>query len=182
MPQGWALTRQAQWAAGMAKLREGSEAALASRVGAVAPVLPRAARRSRWGDGPARGRATPAGRGAGCHGPHGRALLRGRTLPAHGGVAPGSIAHGPGRSRGPYAPCPRRRPPARRRNAGTARHREPDRLWQQQGKRDELEVAGNIYGWFTEGFDTADLQEAKVLLADLEGSLTVMCDVNGPLS
>jgi hypothetical protein len=26
-----------------------------------------------------------------------------------------------------------------------------------------------IYGWFTEGFDTADLQEAKVLLDELEG-------------
>jgi hypothetical protein len=30
VPQGWALTRQEQWAAGMAKVREGSEAALAS--------------------------------------------------------------------------------------------------------------------------------------------------------
>ena len=26
-----------------------------------------------------------------------------------------------------------------------------------------------VYGWFTEGFDTADLQDAKVLLADLDG-------------
>ena len=36
------------------------------------------------------------------------------------------------------------------------------RLWQQQGKRDEArELLAPIYGWFTEGFDTADLQEAK---------------------
>ena len=42
------------------------------------------------------------------------------------------------------------------------------RLWQQQGKRDEAhELLAPIYGWFTEGFDTADLQEAKVLLAGL---------------
>jgi predicted ATPase len=42
------------------------------------------------------------------------------------------------------------------------------RLWQQQGKRDEArELLGSIYGWFTEGFDTADLQEAKALLAEL---------------
>jgi predicted ATPase len=42
------------------------------------------------------------------------------------------------------------------------------RLWQQQGKRDAArELLVPIYGWFTEGFDTADLQEAKVLLDEL---------------
>jgi predicted ATPase len=42
------------------------------------------------------------------------------------------------------------------------------RLWQQQGKRAEArELLAPIYGWFTEGFDTADLQEAKALLAQL---------------
>jgi TOMM system kinase/cyclase fusion protein len=44
------------------------------------------------------------------------------------------------------------------------------RLWQQQGKRAEArELLAPIYGWFTEGFDTADLQEAKVLLEELGG-------------
>ncbi len=39
------------------------------------------------------------------------------------------------------------------------------RLWQQQGKRIEAyELLAPIYGWFTEGFNTADLQEAKALL------------------
>jgi len=39
------------------------------------------------------------------------------------------------------------------------------RLWQQQGKKDEARrMLAEIYGWFTEGFDTADLQEAKALL------------------
>jgi predicted ATPase len=43
------------------------------------------------------------------------------------------------------------------------------RLWQQQGKRAEAyELLAPIYGWFTEGFDTADLQEAKALLGELE--------------
>jgi predicted ATPase len=38
------------------------------------------------------------------------------------------------------------------------------RLWQQQGKRAEAyELLAPVYGWFTEGFDTADLQEAKAL-------------------
>jgi predicted ATPase len=42
------------------------------------------------------------------------------------------------------------------------------RLWQQQGKRAEAcELLAPIYGWFTEGFDTADLQEAKALLDTL---------------
>ena len=42
------------------------------------------------------------------------------------------------------------------------------RLWQQQGKRDEArELLAPVYGWFTEGFDTADLQEAKALLEEL---------------
>ena len=39
------------------------------------------------------------------------------------------------------------------------------RLWQQQGKHAEArELLAPVYGWFTEGFDTADLQEAKALL------------------
>jgi predicted ATPase len=42
------------------------------------------------------------------------------------------------------------------------------RLWQQQGKRAEAyDLLAPIYGWFTEGFDTADLQEAKALLEEL---------------
>jgi predicted ATPase len=42
------------------------------------------------------------------------------------------------------------------------------RRWQHQGKRDEArELLAPVYGWFTEGFDTADLQEAKALLDEL---------------
>ena len=44
------------------------------------------------------------------------------------------------------------------------------RLWQQQGKQAEAhELLAPIYGWFTEGFETADLQEAKALLQGLQG-------------
>jgi len=44
------------------------------------------------------------------------------------------------------------------------------RLWQQQGKRAEAdELLASIDGWCTEGFDTADLQETKALLEELEG-------------
>jgi hypothetical protein len=42
------------------------------------------------------------------------------------------------------------------------------RLLQKQGKKDEArEMLGEIYGWFTEGFDTADLKDAKALLEEL---------------
>jgi predicted ATPase len=47
------------------------------------------------------------------------------------------------------------------------------RLWQQQGKRDAAhDLLAPIYGWFTEGFDTADVQEAKTLLDELSGALS----------
>jgi hypothetical protein len=42
------------------------------------------------------------------------------------------------------------------------------RLWQQQGKQHEAHrMLSDIYSWFTEGFDTKDLQEAKALLKSL---------------
>jgi predicted ATPase len=42
------------------------------------------------------------------------------------------------------------------------------RLWQQQGKKEEARrMLAEIYGWFMEGFDTKDLQEAKALLHEL---------------
>jgi len=44
------------------------------------------------------------------------------------------------------------------------------RLWQQQGKKEVARhMLAKIYGWFTEGFDTKDLQEAKTLLEELPG-------------
>jgi predicted ATPase len=42
------------------------------------------------------------------------------------------------------------------------------RLWHGQGKRDEArDLLAPVYGWFTEGFDTLDLKEAKALLNEL---------------
>jgi predicted ATPase len=42
------------------------------------------------------------------------------------------------------------------------------KLWQRQGKKVEAcQMLAEIYGWFTEGFDTKDLQEAKALLDEL---------------
>ena len=42
------------------------------------------------------------------------------------------------------------------------------RLWQTQGKRDDARrLLSDVYDWFTEGFDTADLIDAKALLDEL---------------
>ncbi len=42
------------------------------------------------------------------------------------------------------------------------------RLWRQQGKRHEAHnVLSEVYHWFTEGFDTKDLQEAQALIEEL---------------
>ena len=42
------------------------------------------------------------------------------------------------------------------------------RLWRHQGKQDEAQrMLADVYGWFSEGFDTRDLQEAKALLNEL---------------
>jgi predicted ATPase len=44
------------------------------------------------------------------------------------------------------------------------------RLWRDQGKREEArDLLAPVYGWFTEGFDTLDLKEAKALLDELHG-------------
>jgi predicted ATPase len=42
------------------------------------------------------------------------------------------------------------------------------RLWRDQGKKQQArELLAPVYGWFTEGFDTHDLKEAKALLEQL---------------
>ena len=64
-----------------------------------------------------------------------------------------------------FLPGPRHGPPPAGEVARTAGGDEPGRLWQRQGKRaDACRMLAEVYGWFTEGFDTADLQEAKALL------------------
>jgi hypothetical protein len=46
------------------------------------------------------------------------------------------------------------------------------RLWRDQGKREEArDLLAPVYGWFTEGFDTLDLKEAKALLEELAHGL-----------
>jgi len=52
--------------------------------------------------------------------------------------------------------------------AGTRDPHAQPRLWRDQGKRDEArDLLAQVYGWFTEGFDTPDLKQAKSLLDEL---------------
>lgn len=45
------------------------------------------------------------------------------------------------------------------------------RLWQRQGKKKQArQMLAEIYNWFTEGFDTKDLKEARALLEELGGT------------
>ena len=60
-----------------------------------------------------------------------------------------------------FSPERRSRAPATARNKHGA-------LWRDQAKREEArELLAPVYGWFTEGFDTRDLKEAKSLLDEL---------------
>ncbi len=55
------------------------------------------------------------------------------------------------------------------------------RLWRDQGKPAEArELLAPVYGWFTEGFDTADLKDAKALLDELDD--TAVRSTTGPLN
>ena len=55
------------------------------------------------------------------------------------------------------------------------------RLWRDQGKPAEARaLLAPVYGWFTEGFDTADLKDAKALLDELDD--TAVRSTTGPLN
>ena len=57
---------------------------------------------------------------------------------------------------------------ARRQQARSRAATSLARLWRDQGKREEArELLAPVCGWFTEGFDTRDLKEAKALLDEL---------------
>jgi predicted ATPase len=168
VPQGWALTRQGQWAAGMAKLREGSEAALATGSELWRPYFLAL-------------RAEAAG--AAGQPEDGRRLLAeaqevmARTderfyeaeLSRLTGVL--HLAHSPAAQAEAEAQMHHALDVASRQEAKALELRAAlslSRLWQQQGKREAARaLLAPIYGWFTEGLDTADLQEARALLEEL---------------
>src|SRR5262249_16018304 len=88
----------------------------------------------------------------------GELLLQGGQRPTAPGTEP-KVAAAEARSRQAVAVARRQQAKALELRAAMSL----GRLWQQQGKRAEArQMLAEVYGWFTEGFDTADLQEAKV--------------------
>jgi predicted ATPase len=168
VPQGWALTRQGQWAAGLGKLREGSEAALTSGSDLWRPYF-----------------LTLCAEAAGAAGQpeDGQRLLAEaqevmvrtdeRFYEAELSRLTGMLhrTHWPAAQAEAEAHMRHAIEVARRQHAKSLELRAAMslcRLWQQQGKRDEAcELLAPIYGWFTEGFDTPDLQAAKALIEEL---------------
>ena len=68
-------------------------------------------------------------------------------------------------------------PAAKCENSGVACHDEPRAVAREAGRRDEARaMLAEIYGWFTEGFDTADLKEAKALARWVERRRRRMLD------
>ena len=66
-----------------------------------------------------------------------------------------------------FPACTRSRAAATSKILGIARAMSMARLWRDQGKAASPRTARSSYGWFTEGFDTLDPKEAKVLLDEL---------------
>jgi predicted ATPase len=170
MPQGWALTGQEQWTAGMAKLREGSEAALASGSELWRPYFLALLAE-------ATGKAGQPEDGL-------RLLTEAQDVMARTDerfyeaelsrlmgvlhLAHSPVAHVEAEDHMRHALNVARRQQARSWELRTSMSL--CRLWQQQGRRAVArELLASIYSWFTEGFDTADLQEAKALLEELGG-------------
>jgi predicted ATPase len=168
VPLGWALTRQGQWAAGLGKLREGSEAALTTGSELWRPYfLALRAEAAGVAGQPEDGR---------------RLLAEAQNVMARTDERfyEPEVSRLTGVLHLAQSPMAQAEAEAHMGHAlDNARHQEAkslelraamslSRLWQQQGKRDAArELLAPIYGWFTEGFETADLQEAKALLNDL---------------
>jgi class 3 adenylate cyclase/predicted ATPase len=168
MPQGWALTQQAQWAAGMAKLREGSEAAFATGSELWRPyflaLLAEAAGAVGQPEDGLRLLAEAQDVMTRTDERFYEAELSRLMGVLHLARSPAAQAEAEGHMR--HALNVARRQQAKSWELRTALSL--SRLWQQQGKRAEAyELLAPIYEWFTEGVDTADLQEAKLLLVEL---------------
>jgi predicted ATPase len=170
MSQGWALTWQEQWAVGIAKLREGSAAALATGSELWRPYF--------------LGLLAEAMGAAGQPEDGFRLLAEAQEVMARTDehFYEAELSRLTGVLHLAHAPAAQVEAEANLRHAlEVARYQEAkslelraavslSRLWQQQGKHTVAhELLAPIYGWFTEGFDTIDLQEAKALLDELGG-------------
>jgi predicted ATPase len=170
VPLGWALTRQAQGTAGLAKLRQGSEAALAA-----GSELWRPSFLTLHGEAVDAAGQPEDGR---------RLLAEAQDVTVRTDerfyeaelsrlTEMWHLAHSPEVQAKAEAHMRHALDIARLQQAKSLELRAAvslSRLWQRQGRRIEAhELLAPLYGWFTEGFDTADLQDAKALLEEVSG-------------
>ena len=166
--RGWALAVQGQGEAGIAQMHQGMAAVLAMGQTLAQPfclvLLAEAAGHVGQVD---RG-AAPAGRGAGGVEASGRGDMLAEAYRLQGELLLRQAVPDAAQAEACFQQA---LAIARRQQAKSWELRAAmslSRLWQQQGKRAEArQLLAPIYGWFTEGFDTADLQEAKALLEAL---------------
>jgi predicted ATPase len=168
VPLGWALMRQGQWATGLAKLREGSAAALASGSEQWRPyylaLLAEAAGAAGQPEDGLRLLAEAQDVMTRTDERFYEAELSRLMGVLHLTRSPAARAEAESHMRHALNVARRQQAKSWELRAATSL----SRLWQQQGKRAEAhELLAPIYGWFTEGFDTPDLQDAKALLDEL---------------
>ena len=166
---GWALAETSRPAEGIRKLRKGIAGMLATRMKMFMPY-----QRAHLAD--AYGRLEFGRRPSGCISSTGR--LRNRSGPASFGskrscttAAARSWPPAPIRTRSPRkrtSGMPSRSPTPRVPGCGSCGRRRASPDWRDQGRRAEAyDLLAPVCGWFTEGFDTPDLRDAKALLDDL---------------
>ena len=163
--RGWTLAHQGQVKAGIEQLTQGLSAFRAMGAEINRSVFSGTPRRSTWHDGTARGRA---------HGAHGSTnacthnrgtMVRSGTVSSQRRTPPTAASDNQAEAETCFHHA-----------LAIARHQQAKslelraatslaRLWQQQGKRQEAhDLLAPVYHWFTEGFDTLDLIDAKALL------------------
>ena len=181
--RGWAMTAGNEVEDGIAQMRQGLRGLPGDGSGHPAALLPRpdGAGVRRHGS---RGRsAWLAGQGGGCSAEKRRALVGGRTLPAEGELAlnqPASQAPEADRDQVAEEYFDKALRTAISQGAKSLELRASmslSRLRRRQGKEAKRQLA-EVYGWFTEGFETADLCEARTLLESDE-RLHVAKAING---
>jgi len=174
--QGWALVQQGAVEEGIAQLRQGHDAwlAMGNELGKT-QILARLAEAYGQAGRPEEGLEVLAEafaamqKNAERHYESDLYRLKGDLLLQHADVQP------------PLVPCQPKAEACFQQAIAVARHQGAKflelravmslgRLWQVQGKREEAHhMLQEIYSWFTEGFDTPDLQGAKMLLESLQG-------------
>jgi predicted ATPase len=168
--RGWALTQQEQWAAGMATMREGIEAAMATGSGWFRPYFLALLAEAHEKTGSLAEGLNALAEALALADKTGERYYEAELYRLKGQLM--LAQEGPKGNTEEVEQCfLQALAVARHQQAKSLELRAATslaRLWQQQGKQREAHaLLSEVYGWFTEGLDTKDLQEAKALLDEL---------------